>query len=52
MIKIGKTQEIKKKIPSLIFDIFRNGKVSFDIKNNNLYSKKGAFSRKLQNYRF
>jgi hypothetical protein len=34
MKKIGKTQE--KKIPSLIFDIFRDGKVSFDIKNNNL----------------
>jgi hypothetical protein len=36
MKKIGKTEE-KKKIPSLIFDIFRDGKVSFDIKNNNLY---------------
>jgi hypothetical protein len=35
MKKIGKTQE--KKFPSLIFDIFRDGKVSFDIKNNNLF---------------
>jgi hypothetical protein len=31
--KNGKTQEIKKKIPSLIFEIYRDGKVSFDIKN-------------------
>jgi hypothetical protein len=34
--KICKTQEIKKN-PSLIFDIFRDGKVSFNMKNNNLY---------------
>jgi hypothetical protein len=38
MKNIGKSQEIKKKIPSLIFNIFRDGKVSFDIKNINLYS--------------
>jgi hypothetical protein len=37
MKKIGKTQAIKKKNPSLIFDIFRDGKVSFDIKNINLF---------------
>jgi hypothetical protein len=34
--KIGKSQKYKK-IPSLIFDIFRDGQVSCDIKTNNLY---------------
>jgi hypothetical protein len=30
--KIWKNSRNKKKVPSLIFDIFRDGKVSFDIK--------------------
>jgi hypothetical protein len=50
MKKIGKTQEIKKN-PSLIFDIFRDGKASFVIKNNNFF-KITLFCKKKKTSKF